>query len=38
VGTRFDKLAVNYLTGIHLAMIRRYLRVLCRLTDPADRA
>jgi transposase len=38
VGTRFDKLAVNYLAGVHLAMIRRYLRVLCTPTDSADRA
>lgn len=37
VGTRFDKLAVNYLAGVHLAMIRRYLRALCTLTDSADR-
>jgi transposase len=38
VGTRFDKLAVNFLAGIHLAMIRRYLRALCARTDSADRA
>ncbi len=38
VGTRFDKLAGNYLAGVHLAMIRRYLRVLCTPTDSADRA
>jgi transposase len=38
VGTRFDKLAVNYLATVHLAMIRRYLRVLCTATDSADRA
>ena len=28
VATRFDKLAVNYLATVHLAMIRRYLRLL----------
>jgi transposase len=38
VGTRFDKLAVNYLATVHLAMIRRYLRVLTAKTDSADRA
>lgn len=38
VGTRFDKLAVNFLAGVHLAMIRRYLRVLCATTDSADKA
>ena len=38
VGTRFDKLAVNFLAGIQLAMIRRYLRTLCRQPDSADRA
>lgn len=38
VGTRFDKLAVNFLASIHLAMVRRYLRELCNLTDSADRA
>ena len=38
VGTRFDKLAVNFLAGVHLAMIRRYLRVLGGQADPADRA
>jgi transposase len=26
--TRFEKLAVNFLAGVHLAMIRRYLRLL----------
>jgi transposase len=38
VGTRFDKLAVNYLAGVQLAMIRRYLRVLTAQPDSADRA
>jgi transposase len=38
VGTRFDKLAVNYLAGVQLAMIRRYLRVLAARPDSADRA
>jgi transposase len=38
VGTRFDKLAVNYLAGVQLAMIRRYLRVLTTQPDSADRA
>jgi len=28
VGTRFDKLAVNYLATVKLAMIQRYLRML----------
>jgi transposase len=28
VGTRFDKLAVNYLATLKLAMIQRYLRML----------
>lgn len=28
VGTRFDKLAVNYLAMVKLAMIQRYLRLL----------
>ena len=37
VGTRFDKLAVNYLAGVHLAMIRRYLRALTAIPDSADR-
>jgi len=30
VGTRFDKLAVNYLATVKLAMIQRYLRLLTR--------
>jgi len=38
VGTRFDKLAVNYRATVQLAMIHRYLRVLTRKTDSADRA
>jgi transposase len=37
VGTRFDELAVNYLAGVHLAMIRRYLRALTAKPDSADR-
>jgi transposase len=28
LATRFDKLAVNYLTMVHLAFIQRYLRIL----------
>ncbi len=38
VGTRFDKLAVNYIATIKLAMIQRYLRKLTAGTDPPDRA
>ena len=38
VGTRFDKLAVQYLGMVHLAMIRRYLRALAAQTDSADGA
>lgn len=38
VGTRFDKLAVNYLTMVKLAMIQRYLRMLAPMNDPSDRA
>ena len=39
VGTRFDKLAVNYRATVQLAMIRSYLRVLVRAkVDPSDRA
>jgi len=38
VGTRFDKLAVQYLGMVHLAMIRRYLRALAARTESADRA
>jgi transposase len=38
VGTRFDKLAVNYLATVQLAMIRRYLRVLSTQPDSPDRA
>ncbi|MFO0852447.1 MAG: hypothetical protein U0871_28390 [Gemmataceae bacterium] len=37
VGARFDKLAVNVLAGVHLAMIRRYLRALTAKPDAADR-
>lgn len=38
VGTRFDKLAVNYLATVKLAMIQRYLRVLNAKTDSPDTA
>lgn len=38
VGTRFDKLAVNYTATVKLAMIRRYLRKLTAVTDPPNRA
>jgi transposase len=34
LATRFEKLAVNYLGIVHLAMIQRYLRLL----DSSDRA
>lgn len=37
VGTRFDKLAVNYLATVQLAMILRYLRKLTA-NDSPDRA
>lgn len=37
VGTRFDKLAVNFLATVKLAMIRRYLRLLKTEPDSADR-
>ena len=30
LATRFDKLAVNYLATVKLAMIERYLRLLTR--------
>lgn len=33
VGTRYDKLASSFLAFVHLAIIRRYLRLL----DPSDR-
>jgi transposase len=33
VGTRFDKLAVNFMAFVKLAIIQRYLRLL----DPSDR-
>lgn len=29
VGTRYEKLALNYLGIVHLAIIQRYLRLLC---------
>ena len=38
VGTRFDKLAVNFLATVQLAMIRRYLRVRSTRPDSADTA
>jgi len=38
VGTRFDKLAVNYLATLKLAMIQRSLRLLAPEKDPSDRA
>ena len=38
VATRFDKLAVNYLATVKLAMIQRYLRLLAPKTDSSDRA
>ena len=38
VGTRFDKLAVNYTATVKLAMIQRYLRKLAAATDSPDRA
>jgi transposase len=38
VGTRFDKLAVQFLGMVHLAMIRRYIRALTARPDSADRA
>jgi transposase len=38
VATRFDKLAVNYLATVKLAMIQRYLRLLTRDSESSDRA
>jgi len=38
VGTRFDKLAVNFLATLKLAMIRRYLRTLTTAPDSPNRA
>ena len=38
VGTRFDKLAVNYRATVQLAMIQRYLRKPTAVTDSPDRA
>lgn len=38
VGTRFDKLAVNYRATLQLAMIQRYLRTLTAPSDSPDRA
>jgi transposase len=37
VGTRYDKLATSFQAFIHLAIIRRYLRLLAP-DDPSDRA
>jgi transposase len=37
VATRFDKLAVNYLATVKLAMLQRYLRILAPI-DSSDRA
>jgi transposase len=37
VGTRYDKLAVNFQAFLDLAIIRRYLRILAP-NDPPDRA
>lgn len=36
VGTRYDKLATSFLAFVHLAIIRRYLRLLAP-DDPSDR-
>ena len=36
LATRFDKLAVNYLAMVKLAMLQRYLRLLTK-TDSSDR-
>ena len=36
VGTRYDKLATSFLAFVHLAIIRRYLRLLAP-NDPPDR-
>jgi transposase len=36
VGTRYDKLATSFLAFVHLAIIRRYLRLLAP-EDPSDR-
>jgi transposase len=38
MATRFDKLAVNYLATVKLAMIQRYLRQLAPAKDSSDRA
>lgn len=38
VATRFDKLAVNYVATLKLAMIRRYLRALTTVNDSQNRA
>jgi len=38
VGTRFDKLAVNYLATLKFALIQRYLRKLSPVTDSPNRA
>jgi transposase len=38
VGTRYDKLALNYLATVKLAMIQRYLRLLTPVNESSDRA
>ena len=38
MATRFDKLAVNYLATVKLAMIQRYLRKLAPVLNPSDTA
>ena len=38
VGTRFDKLAVNFRATVQLAILRRYLRLLAKQPDSPDRA
>ena len=37
LATRFDKLAVNYLATVKLAILQRYLRILAK-NDSSDRA
>jgi len=38
VATRLDKLAVNYLATVKMALIQRYLRKLAPENPPSDRA
>lgn len=38
MATRLDKLAVNYLATVKLAMIQRYLRKLAPVPNPSDKA